>query len=69
LLAKSLITAGVNKAKVWNEYGIMYEMQGLYAEGVDAYKKAIQYSLSDEDIQKFEKSIHRIRKKQNIATL
>ncbi len=69
LLEKSLTVAGINKAKVWNEYGIMYEMQGLYAEGISAYKKAIQYSLSDEDIDKFEKSIHRIRKKENIAAL
>ena len=69
LLEKSLTIAGISKAKIWNEYGIMYEMRGMYAEGIDAYKKAIQYSLSDEEIEKFEKSIYRIRKKENIAAL
>ncbi len=69
LLEVAIKVPGINKAKVWNEYGIMYELQGLYTEGIEAYKKAIQYSLSDEDIEKFEKSIYRIRKKQNIATL
>lgn len=69
LLQKALTVAGVNKAKIWNEYGIMYEMRGMYPEGIEAYKKAIQYSISDEDIDRFEKSIYRIRKKQNIAML
>ncbi len=68
-LQKSLTVAGVNKSKVWNEYGIMYEMRGMYPEGIEAYKKAIQYCISDEEIDRFEKSIHRIRKKQNIANL
>jgi tetratricopeptide (TPR) repeat protein len=69
LLEKSLTVAGINKSKIWNEYGIMYEMQGNYTESVNAYKKAIQHSVSDEDIDRFEKSIYRVRKKQQLDTL
>ena len=69
LLDKAIGTVGVNKAKIWNEYGIMYEMQGKYSEAITYYKKAIQHSLVDEDMSNFEKSISRCRKKEKLDDL
>ncbi|GAB4398646.1 MAG: hypothetical protein OHK0053_17690 [Microscillaceae bacterium] len=63
-LARSLEVPGINESKIWNEYGIMYEMQGKYRRAIEAYKKSIQFSLINEDIERFEKSVQRCRKKQ-----
>lgn len=63
LLDKAFEVKGINKSKVWNEYAIMYEMQGNYEKAIEAYKKSIQLSLNNEDIDIFEKSIERCEKK------
>jgi Tfp pilus assembly protein PilF len=64
ILEKAIQVPGINKSKVWNEYGIMYELQGQYNEAMDAYRKGIQACLNDEDIERFQKSIARCKKKQ-----
>jgi tetratricopeptide (TPR) repeat protein len=64
ILERALKVPGINKSKIWNEYGIMYELQARYQDAVEAYKKGIQTSLVDEDIDRFQKSITRCRKKQ-----
>jgi tetratricopeptide (TPR) repeat protein len=69
LLQNMLGVIGVGKSKVWNEFGIMYEKQGAYLDSIQAYKKAIQHSVSDEEIDKLEKSILRVRKKEHLADL
>lgn len=67
LLEKSLQIPGINKAKVWNEYAIMYEVQEKYDKAVEAYRKSIRFSLNNEDITRYEQSIERCRKKQNLV--
>lgn len=64
LLSKALEVPGINESKIWNEYGIMYELQGEYENAITAYKKAIQISLINEDITRYQHSIKRCRDKQ-----
>jgi len=66
LLRRALEVKGINKAKIWNEYAIMYEIQEKYADAIDAYKKSIRYSLSNDDISRFEQAIERCKKKQEL---
>ncbi|MCU0445642.1 MAG: hypothetical protein MUE85_12075 [Microscillaceae bacterium] len=69
LLQKAMNVKGINKSKIWNEYAIMYEMQGKYVEAIDAYKKSIQTSLVDDEVARAEQSIERCRKKQRLNEL
>jgi len=62
-LNKALEVPGINKAKMWNEYGIMHELQEAYDKAIEAYKKSIKYSLINDDIERYEQSISRCRKK------
>lgn len=65
-LEGALEVRGVNKSKIWNEFGIMSELQGKYQEAIDAYKKGIQYSLVNDDIERYKKSIDRCKHKVEI---
>jgi tetratricopeptide (TPR) repeat protein len=65
-LERSLEVPGINESKIWNERGIMYELQGRYGDAIEAYKKSIQLSLVNEDIERFETSINRCKKKRTI---
>lgn len=65
-LEGALKVRGVNKSKIWNEYGIMKELQGSYTEAINAYKKSIQYSLVNDDIDRYQKSIDRCKRKDEI---
>lgn len=67
LLEKALKVPGINKAKIWNEYGIMHEIQGKYADAIGAYKQAAIHSLNNDDIVTYEQSIQRSQKKQNLV--
>lgn len=64
LLEKAMNVQGINKSKIWNEYAIMYELQAKFQKAIDAYKKSMQYSLDNADIERFEQSIQRCEKKQ-----
>ncbi|WP_026998873.1 hypothetical protein [Eisenibacter elegans] len=64
LLHASLEVPGINRGKIWNEFGIMYEMQLNYDEAVEAYKNAIRYSIANEDIDTYRASIERCNNKQ-----
>ncbi|NJO02662.1 MAG: hypothetical protein HC880_14120 [Bacteroidia bacterium] len=62
-LEAALLVPGINKSKIWNEYGIMNELKGDYNRAIDAYKKSIRFSLVNEDIERYEQSIARCKKK------
>lgn len=66
LLYKALEVPGINRAKVYNEFGIMHEIRGDYEKAVDGYKSAVQFSFVEVDIAAYKKSIHRVREKQAI---
>ena len=66
LLERALDVPGMNKAKIYNEYGIMHEVKGEYASALEYYRKAIQASFVATDIQSFEASIDRVKTKQSL---
>jgi tetratricopeptide (TPR) repeat protein len=65
LLEKAMQVQGINKSKIWNEYGIMYELQGNYDQAIEAYRASIRCCLINEDIERYEDSIARCNKKKD----
>ena len=68
LLVKALDVPAVDKATVYNEYGIMYELQGHYDEAVKKYKEAIRYTLVTANVDTYQSSIARCQKKKQLLT-
>lgn len=66
LLEKALEVSGINKAKIYNEYGIMHEVKGNYGSAIEHYQKAIQFSFIAANIKAYESSIERVRNKQSL---
>jgi tetratricopeptide (TPR) repeat protein len=58
--------AAIDMATIHNEYGIMYEAEGLYEQAIGHYKQRIGQLFTDESIDATIKSIERCRKKQDI---
>ena len=68
LLTKALDVPGVDKASVYNEYGIMNELKGEYDNAVMRYKEAIRCTLVTENIATYQSSIQRCEKKKELLT-
>ena len=51
---------------MYNEFGIMYELQGKYNQSIESYKNAVRHSLSDANIETYAKSIKRCKTKMEI---
>ncbi len=66
LLNKALSVPGVAKDKIFNEFGIMYELKGEFLKDIDYYKKAINASLAEKDIEIYRESINRCKTKREI---
>ncbi|MDB5230589.1 MAG: hypothetical protein JWN76_1394 [Chitinophagaceae bacterium] len=66
LLKKALETAGVDRAAIFNEYGIMYEMKAEYDEAIRHYKQAIRYTLKDTSMENYRNAIKRCKGKQEL---
>jgi Tfp pilus assembly protein PilF len=58
--------AGIAKDTVFNEYAIMYEMQGDPHTATDYYQKAAMITLDTVKLDKYKESIDRCRKKLEI---
>ncbi len=69
LLEKAMTVNGINKATIYNEYGIMFEQQGKFQEALNAYKQCVVNSLDNNTIETAEKSIVRCRKKIDIMDI
>jgi tetratricopeptide (TPR) repeat protein len=65
LLNQALTVAGVEKAAIYNEFGILYELRQDYNKAIEYYKSAIKLSLSDKNIETYLKSIDRCRLKRD----
>lgn len=65
-LTRALQVAGVDKASMYNEFGIMYELQGKYNQAIESYKNAVRHSLSDANVETYSKSIKRCKTKMEI---
>lgn len=66
LLNQALSVPGIAKDKVYNEFGIMYELKGDFITAIDYYKKAINSSLAEKDIDIYRESINRCKTKKEI---
>jgi len=63
-LDKAMLVEGVSKSQLYNEYGILYEMQGDFEKAISHYQLAINLSLNSKDINIYQESIERcIRKR------
>ncbi|MCU0437572.1 MAG: hypothetical protein MUC49_06625 [Raineya sp.] len=62
-LDKAINVSGVNKASIYNEYGIMYEMQSDFQTAIEYYQKAVNHSLNNNDINIYQESIDRCARK------
>lgn len=65
LLNKAVELPGMQKDKVFDQFGKMNELQMKLEEAINFYKKAIHYSFNDDDINGYETSIRRCLKKKN----
>lgn len=62
-LEKALTVPGINKETMYNEYGIMYERQGKLNEAIEAYTKALNYSLTEQGVTGYKNAIARCKTK------
>jgi tetratricopeptide (TPR) repeat protein len=66
ILGSALKVPGVDKGTIYNEFGIMNELQGKFQNAVDFYKMAIKISLADANIETYFASIKRCNRKQEM---
>lgn len=65
-LDKAILVSGIHKPTIYNQYGIMLELQGKYKDAVGYLKKAIQYSLDTKGIETFNGNIERCKQKAGV---
>lgn len=65
-LNRALQVTGVDKASMYNEFGIMYELQGKFNQAIESYKSAIRNTLSDTILETYSKSIKRCKTKMEV---
>ncbi|MCX7943910.1 MAG: hypothetical protein N2746_05315 [Deltaproteobacteria bacterium] len=66
LLNRAISVPGISKDRVYNEFGIMYELKGEFLKAIEYYKKAIYASLSEKDINLYREAIDRCNLKKEI---
>jgi tetratricopeptide (TPR) repeat protein len=66
LLQKALEIPGVDKANVYNEYGIMYENLGEYSRAISNYKECAKLTFNKNTIDKALESIDRCNTKMKL---
>ena len=59
----SLQKEGVVKSILYTELGKSYELNGFFKEAVQAYKEAIRYSLSKDEMKVLEQNVARVKEK------
>lgn len=69
LLKDALNVKEINLSTIHNEFGIMYELQGKYADAIIAYKNAARESLDIKNIDTYKSSIARCKTKQELDNL
>lgn len=66
LLKKALEVPGVDRANVYNEYGIMYENLGEYSRAINSYKECAKMTFSKATMDKALESIDRCNTKMKL---
>lgn len=63
LLDRALTVPSIDKANVFNEYGIMYEQMKEYNKAIEYYKQCAELTLSKDTLNRAMESIERCRLK------
>lgn len=66
LLATAITVPGINYATIYNEYGLMYEVQGKYKEAIHHFKLSIQNSYDSKTIESAIESMKRCERKMSV---
>jgi tetratricopeptide (TPR) repeat protein len=66
LLDRAITIAGMNRPAVYNEYGILHELQGKFDPAIENYRKAIAESINTKDVDIYEDSVRRCERKRMI---
>lgn len=66
LLQKAMKVPGIDKARIYNEYGIMYELQEKYTDAIEAFRNAAKWTLNANDLDLYTQGIERCEKKKNL---
>lgn len=67
LMEKALDVQGINKAHVYNQFGIMHELQGDYDKAIESYQEGIRFVFDDKALEQSSKSIERCKRKKGIS--
>ena len=65
-LKNALKITGIDKATIYNEYGIMYEQLGNFNEAIKSYKQCALTTLSKDVLTRAKESIERCNIKQSL---
>lgn len=66
LLKKAEAVPGINKDRIYNEYGLLYEDKAEFDTAIDWYKKAALAAKSKPDIDAYRANIARCEEKKSI---
>jgi tetratricopeptide (TPR) repeat protein len=66
LLTSALKVSGINFATIYNEFGLMREIQGRYKEAIDYFRLFIQNSYDSKTIEAAAESIRRCERKMEL---
>lgn len=66
LLNQALTVPGVDKANIYNEFGIMYEQTGNYEKAIEFYKQCGRQTLAKDTLDRALASIERCKTKQTL---
>lgn len=66
LLGMAVTVAGINYATIYNEYGLMYEVQGNFTDAIHHFKLSIQNSYDNKSIESAIESIKRCERKMSL---
>jgi len=66
VLNKSLEVPGIEKDKIYQLFGNLYEREKKWEEAIEYYTKAIFYSLSDLDVTRYQNDLNRVKIKMNL---
>lgn len=68
LLNKAILVPGTDKAAIYNEFGILFELKQDYNKAIEHFKTGIRFTLSDINVDTYMKSIDRCRKKRELLS-
>lgn len=69
LLEQALKVPGIKKSTIYNEYAIMFEAQGKYADAIQAYKDYAANTFDNKQLENAKDSIERCKKKMELMAM